>query len=432
MINKSKLFISFLSSFALYYFFSLSESVDLVFLSMTLGLFFYIFLMLSIDKEIVNPLSLMFPFILGVYYYQYMLSLKQEEMSFHTILAVALFIFFYIVGVLLTLINKRKILSEKVLSHKIHNVFFVDLLLVLGVLVFLFECAMTGGFPFFIALFKKVNVYDEMYFVPILHYFVMFIALYPSVYYYLYKNNKVKRLKLYSVFILSIFVLLNIMSRQIFILSAVFMFFTYAKVNSINTNKYILKAVIFVSFMFLVLGFVRIQSINNSVSQLDYLKAYAGIPKERSVNTFDVTFNLYTSQNLTTLNDIINKTDSQSFGYGKYSFQSFIKVFKYDSAFDIDYSVELDSFTRLGTIIADPYLDLGLVGVVLMALAYGILNTVFFLKAKHSSSIRYTFFWALLCFIMVMSVFTNFYNVLFSWLVFLFIYLITLKVNKKR
>ncbi len=432
MINKTKILISFFSVILLYYFFTLSENVDTVFFSMTIGLFFYVFLMLSIDKEIVNPLSLMFPFILGVYYYQYMLSSKQETLSLDTISAIIFFIFFYVLGVLLTLLNKKSILKKKIINHKIHSVLVVDLFLIFGLVIFLIECALTGGFPFFIALIHKINVYEDMYYVPILHYFVMLIAIFPSVYYYFYKNNKVGRFKFFVVLFVSIFVLLNIMSRQIFIFSIVFMFFTYAKVNKINTNKYILKAVIFTSVMFLVLGFVRIQSINNSISQLEYLKAYAGVPKERNVNTFDVTFNLYTSQNLVTLNDMITKVDSQEFGYGKYSLQSFIKVLKYDQAYNIEYAVQLDSFARLGTIIADPYLDFGLVGVTLLAILYGIINTVFFLKAKHSDSIRYTFFWAVLCFIMIMSVFTNFYNVLFSWLIFLFIYFITLKAKTNK
>ena len=313
-------------------------------------------------------------------------------------------------GVLLTLLNKKSILKKKIINHKIQSVLVVDLFLIFGLVIFLIECALTGGFPFFIALIHKINVYEDMYYVPILHYFVMLIAIFPSVYYYFYKNNKVGRFKFLIVF----------------------MFLTYAKVNKINTNKYILKAVIFTSVMFLVLGFVRIQSINNSISQLEYLKAYAGVPKERNVNTFDVTFNLYTSQNLVTLNDMITKVDSQELGYGKYSLQSFIKVLKYDQAYNIEYAVQLDSFTRLGTIIADPYLDFGLVGVTLLAMLYGIINTVFFLKAKHSDSIRYTFFWAVICFIMIMSVFTNFYNVLFSWLIFLFIYFITLKAKTNK
>ncbi|RPA38331.1 oligosaccharide repeat unit polymerase [Shewanella frigidimarina] len=431
MVNKSKLFLCFSSIFLGFYFFSLSESVDNIFLTMTTLLFLYSIMMLVIDEDIVNPLSMLFPFVLGVYYYQFMLSTRQQELELNTIYALSLFIASYIMGVLFILLNKKGILKHKINSHRVTSVLMIDVFFMFGLIIFLVECTLTGGFPFFIALIHKVNVYEDMYYVPILHYFVMLTALFPSIYYSVYKSGRISRLKLITVVLMSVFVLLNIMSRQIFILSIVFMFFTFAKVNKINTNKYIIKVAIFASCMFLLLGFVRIQSINNSVSQLDYLKAYADVPSKRDVNTFDVTYNLYTSQNLVTLNDMVDSIDNAGFGYGKYLTQNFLKTFKYDQAFNIEYLSQYDSFTRLGTIVADPYLDFGLAGVIVFGFLYGFLNSICFLKSKHSDSIRYTYFWAVLCYIMLMSVFTNFYNVLFSWLVFLFIYFITLKAKSK-
>lgn len=431
MINKSKLLLCFLSIFLGFYFFSLSENIDAIFLTMTTLLFLYSIMMLVIDEDIVNPLSMLFPFVLGVYYYQFMLSTRQQELELNTIYALSLFIASYIIGVLFILLNKKRIVKYKINSHRVTSVLMIDVFFTFGLIVFLVECIITGGFPFFIALIHKVNVYEDMYYVPILHYFVMLTALFPSIYYSVYKSGRVSRLKLITVVLMSVFVLLNIMSRQIFILSIVLMFFTFAKVNKINTNKYIIKVAVFASSMFLLLGFVRIQSINNSVSQLDYLKAFADVPSKRDVNTFDVTYNLYTSQNLVTLNDMVYSIENAGFGYGKYLTQNFLKTFKYDQAFNIEYLSQYDSFTRLGTIVADPYLDFGLAGVIVFGFLYGFLNSICFLKSKHSDSIRYTYFWAVLCYIMLMSVFTNFYNVLFSWLVFLFIYFITLKAKSK-
>ncbi|MBM7072104.1 oligosaccharide repeat unit polymerase [Shewanella sp. 202IG2-18] len=388
--------------------------------------------MLIVDKEIVNPLSILFPFVLGVYYYQFMLSDKQQKLELNTVYVLILFICSYVVGVFYILLDKKRILQKKVVSHQITSVLMIDVVLIFGLVIFFVECFLTGGFPFFIALLHKVNIYEDMYYLPILHYFVMLISIFPAIYYSFYKSGRISKLKLAMVCLLSVFVLINIMSRQIFILSIVFMFFTFAKVNKVNTNKYIFKVSVFSACAFILLGFVRIQSINNSVSQLDYLKAYAGVPSAREVNTFDVTYNLYTSQNLTTLNDMIDSIDRVGFGYGKYLTQNFLKTFKYDQAFNIEYLSDFDSFNRLGTIVADPYLDFGFTGVIIFGFLYGFLNSICFLKAKHSNSIRYNFFWAMLCYIMVMSVFTNFYNVLFSWLVFLFIYFITLKVKINR
>ena len=429
MINKTKLLLFLVSLFSIYYFSMLTEEVTFVFMGLTFLLLLYFYLMLAIDDEIINPLSLLFPFVLSVYYYQFMFSRRQTELVFDASASILLFIVFYTITVISILFFKKSIISKTSRPHKVESTLLMDFVFYFGVFIFLVECALTGGFPFFVALIQKVNIYEDMRYIPILHYLVMLIAIFPAIYYYLYKNQRVGPFKFVSVCAISLFVLLNIMSRQIFILAIIFMFFSYAKVNRINTNRFVLKGVLSATFLFFLLGFIRIKSIKDSVTQLDYLKAYARIPKERDVNTFDVTFNLYTSQNIATFNDIVTKASEFGMGLGKYTLQSFNKTFMYHRGFDIEYRPEMDSFTRLGTILTDPYLDFGLIGVIIFGILYGIINTFTFLKAKHSDSIRYTFFWATLCFIMIMSVFTNFYNVLFSWLVFLFIFFITSKVK---
>ncbi|TMO30169.1 hypothetical protein CWC28_04450 [Pseudoalteromonas sp. S4492] len=432
MINKTKVFISVFFIYAIIYLSGLSLNADPSFYLITLGLCFFTALMLLIDKEIVNPISILFPFVLGSYYYQFMLSDEQVVLSSNTVFSIFLFIFSYVLGVGFVLYNKKLIQTKKVLEHDFINTYYIDAVFVFSILIFFIECVVTGGFPFFIALIHKVNIYEDMFFIPVLHYLVMLSSIFPAIYYFQYKRGKVTKLKFYVFTLISLFVLVNIMSRQVFILSVVFFFFVYAKSNKISPNRYILKVSLFSAFMFLLLGFVRIQSINNSVSQLEYLKAYAQVPSARDVNTFDVTFNLYTSQNLVTLDEMVNNIEEDGFGFGKYTIQALIKTFKYDSTFNLRFPVEFDSFKRLGTIIADPYLDFGFFGVFLFAFIYGVFNSMIFMKAKYSSSVRYTLFWAMICYVMLMSVFTNFFNVLFTWIVFLFVFSITYGQSVKK
>lgn len=415
LASKSKLKIVFSLIFIGCYFYGLSLTHDLFFLTSSFLLLFYIVLMLFSCRQIVNPLSLLFPFVLSFYYYQFMISSKQEILSFMTTSAIFLFIICYMIGFYVCMINSSKVKNNKHINVEIKKS-ALDFMLFLSLGVFLFECYFTGGFPFFIALFDKVNIYADMYYVPILHYLVMLVAIYPAVYYSLFKKNRIT--KIYFIFVssISIFILLNIMSRQIVIMSLVFFIYMYIKENKLNLNKYVVRFSIGAAMIFMALGFIRIQSINDNVSQLEYLKVYSGVPLDRDVNTFDITFNLYASQNISTLNNIISSTND--FGFGSYVLKPIIKTFKFDELFNIEYPENLDSFSRLGTIIADPYVDFGLVGTALFGFLYGLINTIVYLYYIYTDNIRYILLWSLTSFIMVMSVFTNFYNTLFSWIVF--------------
>ncbi|MGI9896042.1 O-antigen polymerase [Vibrio natriegens] len=384
--------------------------------------------MLLSSKHIINPLSIFFPFILSFYYYQFMLSSKQSELNSFTIVTVFLFIFSYVFSYFFIIYNKSYILNKTQKKDDTIRKGYLDFVFILAFLVFMFECYMSGGFPFFIALFYRVNIYADMYHVPIAHYLVMLSAVFPCLYYHLKKNRRISNFKFYLFSFVSVFILLNIMSRQIMIMSSIFLFMVYSRENGLNVNKYVVRFAGAIAILFMVLGFIRIQSINDDVSQLDYLKAYAGVPKEREVTSFDVTFNLYTSQNISTLNDIISQSDS--LGFGKYFFQSLIKIFKFDQVFSINYPVHLDSFSRLGTIVADPYLDFDVLGVMIFAFAYGVINTVLYLKYNYTNGLMYTLLWSLALFVMLMSVFTNFYNLLFTWIVaFMSIFIIKNKAN---
>ncbi|HDM8227003.1 TPA: oligosaccharide repeat unit polymerase [Vibrio campbellii] len=409
------------------YFYNLSSEKGVVFWLLTSFLFFYFFLMISTTKNILNPISLLFPFVLSFYYYQFMLSFKQEYLSFETIFVIFSFIISYVIAYIVVLFNKKLILKEIRLDEKEYvSKVYLNFIFIFSVSIFLFECYMTGGFPFIIALFYRTNIYADMYHLPIAHYFVMLAAIVPCLYYHLLVKGQISRLRFYFTSAISFFILLNIMSRQILIMSAIFFFMTYVYENRLNMNKYIIRFGLGIACLFMILGFVRIQSINDDVSQLEYLKVYAQIPKEKDVTSFDVTFNLYTSQNLNTLNDIISKSDT--LGLGMYLFQPIIKIFKYDQAFDLNYPNELDSFVRLGTIIADPYLDFNILGVVFFGFIYGLINTFIYVKFNSFPSLKYTLLWSLVSFVMLMSVFTNFYNVLFTWIVFF----ISISIVKNR
>ena len=408
---KLKYFVVFiLIVFGAIYFTDLSvttgKNTAEVLISYTLMIFFF-FLGYLKFKKIINPISLLFPLYLGYFYYQFMFSTKQNVLTLEVIVCFYLFIYSYLIGCLFKfssyIPSKSKISKSQ--SVIIHCSFL------LGCLVFLFECFINGGFPLFISIIGGKEIYADMFALPILHYFVMLTALVPAIYYYLFKKSLLKKYIYYIALVLSVFILLNTLSRQIMILGIVSFFFTYIKINNIPIDKLLLKFGGGAVLLFFAVGAIRIAAMDSNVNVADYLKLYSGVPKKLDINTFDITFNLYATLNFNTLNDIIKNTND--FSFGLYTLRPIIELFQYDAAFSYVYEEKFNGFVRLATIISDPYLDFGYVGVVIMGGVYGIIVAGAFRNYLNSHNLGACLIWSVLVYTMVMSVFANFFNVLF-------------------
>lgn len=224
--------VSFILAILLFlYFFDLSIRVEKEFFSIGILLFYLLCIyLLSIKKfnNIINPITLLLPFLFAIIYYQYMISQRQEELSFSTNLAIFLFLFFYILGVFVKFKQSALRLSNDTIIRS--NYFFIKLLFIIGIIIFLIEMYLNGGFPFIMTLYD-INIYAEIKYVPIFHYFVMLNTLFPSIFYFYYKNNVISK-KLFIIFtIISVFILLNLLSRQIMILG-ILTFFLICKSKS--------------------------------------------------------------------------------------------------------------------------------------------------------------------------------------------------------
>lgn len=273
---------------------------------------------------------------------------------------------------------------------------------------------LNGGFPFLMTLFHGINIYTEMSYIPVLHYLVMLNALFPAIFYFYYKKNVIAKSKFILFLAISSFILLNLLSRQIMILGILTFFLVYVKVNNLNVGRLLFIFVPFVAIFFLLLGTIRFQAINVEVDEVAFMKAYSDVPTDLNVNMFDITYNLYTSMNFNTLNEMILNSDD--YMYGLNTFKSLIQLFRIDQAFGISYAEEFNTFGKLATIIGDPYLDFGYLGVALFAFLYGMFVSSVYRKYICSNRLGYTIAWAVVSYIMMMSVFANYFNVLFMWI----------------
>ena len=408
----NKIFI-FLMSIIYLYFIDLANKtgVSLIWVSINFILVFA-YLLFGIVKfqSLVNPISIVAPLLFGFYYYQFHLSTKQTPLSTETLAIVLLFFLFYLFGCCLKLVKlNQKVILPLVPKAYIPNIFFIALFS-----VFIAETIMNGGFPLLITIIHKINIYSDLKTIPILHYLPMLSSLMPATYYFLFKNKIVSRKIFVLVTCISIFILLNMLSRQLMIFGLISYFFVYIRQNNIIADKVLFKWILYTGAVFFILGSIRYLAIGNGGSELVYMKAFSNVPAELDVNMFDVTFNLYTSMNFSTLNRFVHEA-GHNFN-GLYTFKAIIEIFRADLAFDIYYPPNLDGFSALATVIADPFLDFGLIGAVLFSYVYGVLTSNAYRLYQKENNLGYSLLWAISVFLMVMSVFTNFFNTLFIWI----------------
>lgn len=163
------------------------------------------------------------------------------------------------------------------------------------------------------------------------------------------------------------------------------------------------------------------------MDEVTFMKAYSDVPTNLNVNMFDITYNLYTSMNFNTLNEMI--LNSNYYMYGLNTFKALIQLFRIDQAFGISYAEQFNTFGRLATIIGDPYLDFGYLGVSFFAFLYGIFVSFVYRKYIYNDSFGYTIAWAVVSYMMMMSVFANYFNVLFMWICLFLAFLLNYKIR---
>jgi len=378
-------------------------------LMLAISIFFY--------KNILNPISIISVFGLAFAYYFLYLSKNQERLSTETIYCITLFLIFYYLGTLIRVKKANpKILDLTTINPKFHY-YITNFFLVAGTIVASIEFVITGGIPLFLSIVKNQNIYGKVFLIPFLHNFVMFLALLPSIYYVLLTKKILSKKRFYVYTLLVIFILLNFLSRQILILGVLFYFFTFVKVKKLNINKLLIRFSIVSSFLFILIGNLRISNMNKDIDPNDYLKIYSNIHKDIETVILETTFNLYATQNINTLNEFIEKT--KNYDYGKNVSKPLIKLFFLDKVEVFDYDPEFDSFKELATIVAEPYLDFGVLGVIFFAFFYGIIAKISYIKYHYGETMSSIINYATIIFCIFMGVFTNFFNIFFIWFIFI-------------
>jgi oligosaccharide repeat unit polymerase len=364
-------------------------------------------------QELINPFAFVGLFIIqwGISWLR--ISNRQHELSSLGLGIIIVTIICFCSGILLSnryYFRKRILLNQRVQYYLFLTLFY------LGVLVFFMEIKKVGYFPF-ISILQSRNpaaynsINDSL--IPLLHYLVMFHSVLPVLAIILYKRNTLSKVSLFLFIGISVFITLNYLSRQSLLLIALSLFLYNNYHKKINIFKVILSVGALV-YLFGLFGTMRSHTITVEDTN-KFLKFYSDI--DLNTTLFDTYLTLYSSLNFETFNVMVNTAYDQSyFGMGIYSFKPIISLTFMDRVGLVSYPHQFDSFTKLATFIADPFLDFGWIGVVFMNLLYGWVTGIIFNSYEQRLGVISIMSWTVVTFCLIMLPFANYFDNFMVWL----------------
>ncbi len=361
-----------------------------------------------------NPISILIPFIFELSYSFLQFSVDQKGYSVNTFFVVNLSIIFYLffasidysyvpIG-FLKLDTKLRLLLLRLLS-------------ISALITFVLECFVFGYIP--ILNITSVDVYNDTNgkLIPFLHYFILLNAILPSWSYIFYKEKIITKREFFRISFLSLFILLNYLSKQLYLICGITFFMTYTFYNKVSFKK-IFRIVGVALGVFVALIFLRIDS-ESTFSAAELYRAYAGIENDE-LTLLESFFVLYSSIRFTVLDEMINFSDSiHFFGFGIYTFRPILSLFLIEKTGLVQRIPELDSELRVGTFLADPYLDFGFFGVIFLNAFYGFLALRYY-RQYHNRRPEAIVKFAIIVFCILMGMFVNYFGSMLVWIGLLF------------
>lgn len=290
---------------------------------------------------------------------------------------------------------------------------FAILFFIIGTSFFLLEVIKIGYFPI-LNVGKNLDIYEESNenLIPFGHYFVLFMAFYPAIFYAKYKQNLLTRTNLILLSIISIFISFNFLSRQNILLMFISSFMSYAFFNKIKNSKIIFIFLLTIS-MFYSVGNLRLNSFDSEkINQ--YLKAYSNI--DFDVSTLETYVVLYSSKNFSNFDKLINQVYiNNHYTFGIYTFKPIFSFLFFDRLNLITYETSYDGFTSLATYLYEPFIDFNIFGVLFLNFFIGYLSMNTYLNFRSRANTSSIINLSILLFCIIMSSFTNFFFTFFIW-----------------
>lgn len=388
-------------------------------------LLFSIFFLFSISilfvsfkfyNSVINPISIYAPFLILLSYSFIQLSNNQEGYTTNSLLVILFSIFSYSFAATTKLSFKKKD-NRKFLTIRTRKLLF-RFLFIGAIATFFLECLLIGYIPILKMTTENVYADSNENLIPILHYFITLLAFFPSWLYIYRKQGIISNKKFKILLIITVFILINYLSRQVILLLVLSFFGTYMFYNKIS-NKLIFRFMVGLISFFLLITIIRFQTVTTTAPLTEYYRIVAGIDNQEV--TFTEAFLVeYSSKRFAAFNKIINYADKISFwGFGQYTFKPLTSLLFLDNLGIVSNIPELDTENAVSTYMADPYLDFRYIGVILLNFIYGFLSITFYKRIKKGEEDAIVPFW-IVSFCLIMGIFINFFNTMIIWLGFLF------------
>lgn len=367
-------------------------------------------------KNPLNPVNFYSIFILCYGFSFLKLSADSTDLSPTTHLIIILSIIFFILGIVLG--NKLKT-EQKVLWNKQSKATIFYITFVCIVLTFILEVKTFGYLPitriFSFDVYKDTN--DKL--VSFLHYFIMISAIVPSWAYILYRKEIISKRVLIYFSIGALFILINYLSRQIFFLLLISAFITYSYYYKVSIVK-ILSALFIVVFVFVFMGNIRIMKSSSVLNNYTAEKLIRGLGNiHYNTNILESYVDIYSSQRFDQMNSFVElKKEDGYLGYGIFTLRPLSSILFLDRMGIVNYG-EYKITNDISSYAIDPYLDFGLVGVILLNFLYGFISRLTFVNFIEGNTL-YIIPWAMLIFCLIMSPFMNYFNTFIIWFAIFF------------
>ena len=367
-------------------------------------------------KNPLNPINFYALFILCYGFNFLKLSAVSRDLSPLTHLIIILSILFFILGVFLgnTIKTKPKVLLN---PQSKASVFYVTCVCI--VLTFLLEIKTFGYLPilkmFSMDVYKDTN--DKL--LSFLHYFIIMSAIIPAWSYILFRKEIISKKAFIWFSAGSLFLLINYLSRQIFFLFMISAFITYSFYYKVSIRKIIL-ALASAIFIFILMGNIRIMrggSVQNNYTAEELLRDLGKI--NYKTNIFESYLNIYSSQRFDSMDKFVKMKKAEGFfGLGIFTLRPLSSILFLDRMGIVDYK-QYNVTAQISSYAIDPYLDFGLLGVILLNFIYGFVCKLTFMNFNEGNTL-YIIPWAILIFCLIMTPFLNYFNTFIIWFAIFF------------
>lgn len=399
---------------------------NLIYFEMISGMSLIVmFLSFNSKKNPINPYFLysIFVFLLGYSFIP--LNSNSTLLNRYTLFLLVLTVLFFLIGLFCGSKLNLKVMPLKISINS--RVFIFWSTLMLSVLVFLLECARLGYIPILNIL--SIDVYGDTNanLIPVLHYFVLAANIIPIWAYLLYKHGSISKRKRNMAIWIALFIMLNSLSRQMWLLSLICIGFCYMFIHRIPKWKLLISMLIPV-FLFLAMGAIRlVTKITDGRSNVEYLRDYSS--SQYDVNLLEAYMGLYSSNNFAKFNTFICKSDEVDYrGYGVYTLRPVYTLLLLNQLQEFDINPDFDSFTSLATYAIEPYLDFGIWGVIILNFIYGFFSAYVY-RRYEKKFYRWIIPWGCVAFCILMGAFTNYFNTFFIWFIITLNFLILPPIN---